>query len=253
MSQHVIITAGASGIGLATARRFLAAGASVAICDVNADAVAQALADHPALFGQAVDIASETGVDAFVRDVVTAFGGVDTLVNNAGIAGACAPLEEIATHHWVRSFEVNVHGAFYFMRAVTPLMKAAGSGAIVNISTGSVFTLPVGRADYVASKWAIEGLTRAAAKELGPSGIRVNAIRPGFVNSARMKGILSAKAEAEGTTLEALEQTFLDFISMRTKVEPEEIGDMAVFLASDAARHVTGQLLSVDGNIEWEA
>lgn len=253
MSQRVIITAGASGIGLATARRFLASGAQVAICDVNADAVRQAQTQHHELYGEAIDISSEGAVDSFVGNVRKAFGGIDTLVNNAGIAGACASIEDTPTEHWVRSFDVNVHGAFYFMRALVPVMKAQGGGTIINISTGSVFTLPVGRADYVASKWAIEGLTRAAAKELGPAGIRVNAIRPGFVNSARMKGILTAKAEAEGTTLEALEQTFLDFISMRTKVEPEEIGDMAVFLASDAARHVTGQLLSVDGNIEWEA
>ncbi|SEJ95145.1 NAD(P)-dependent dehydrogenase, short-chain alcohol dehydrogenase family [Sphingobium sp. AP50] len=253
MSHRVIITAGASGIGLATARRFLASGAQVAVCDVNADAVRQAQEQHPELYGEAFDISSEEAVEHFVRNVRDAFGGIDTLVNNAGIAGACADIEDIPTEHWVRSFDVNVHGAFYFMRALVPVMKAQGGGAIINISTGSVFTLPVGRADYVASKWAIEGLTRAAAKELGPEGIRVNAIRPGFVNSARMKGILTAKAEVEGTTLEALEKTFLDFISMRTKVEPEEIGDMAVFLASDAARHVTGQLLSVDGNIEWEA
>lgn len=253
MSRRVIITAGASGIGLATARRFLAAGAQVAICDVDPQAVANAMAAHPALFGRVVDIASESAVDGFVGEVVGAFGGVDTLVNNAGIAGACAPIEAISAESWIRSFEVNVHGAFYMMRAVVPLMKGQGGGAIVNISTGSVFTLPAGRADYVASKWAIEGLTRTAAKELGPDGIRVNAIRPGFVNSDRMKNILTAKANADGTTLEALEKTFLDFISMRTKVEPEEIGDMAVFLASDAALHVTGQLLSVDGNIEWEA
>lgn len=253
MTRRVIVTAGASGIGLAIARRFLATGARVAICDVDERAVAKAVSDHPSLFARVVDIASESAVAGFVDDVVPALEGIDTLVNNAGIAGACAPLEEISSSHWTRSFEVNVHGAFYMMRAVVPPMKAAGGGAIVNISTGSVFTLPAGRADYVASKWAVEGLTRAAAKELGPHGIRVNAIRPGFVDSDRMKGILTAKAQAEGTTLEALEKHFLDFISMRTKVQPEEIGDMAVFLASDAARHVTGQLLGVDGNIEWEA
>lgn len=250
---RVIVTAGASGIGLATARQFLASGARVAICDVNPAAVEEAARGNPALFARCVDVSSEVAVQAFVETVSTEFGGIDALVNNAGIAGACREIESIDAEAWSRSFDVNVHGAFYFIKAVVPNMKAKGSGAIINISTGSVHTLPAGRADYIASKWAIEGLTRAAARELGPAGIRVNAIRPGYVNSDRMKNILTAKAEAEGSTLEALEQTFLDYISMRTKVEPAEIGDMAVFLASGAARHVTGQLLSVDGNIEWEA
>ncbi|PKP69853.1 MAG: NAD(P)-dependent oxidoreductase [Alphaproteobacteria bacterium HGW-Alphaproteobacteria-5] len=252
-AMRVVVTAGASGIGLAIARRFLAARARVAICDVDGSAIEKAQRLEPALFARRVDVSSEAAVRDFVADVTAAFGGIDALVNNAGIAGACRAIEAIEAEHWIRSFDVNVHGAFYFMKAVVPAMKGQGAGAIINISTGSVFTLPTGRADYIASKWAVEGLTRAAARELGPAGIRVNAIRPGYVNSDRMKTILTAKAKEEGGTLEALEQAFLDYISMRTKVEPEEIGDMALFLASDAARHVTGQLLSVDGNIEWEA
>lgn len=251
--QRVIVTAGASGIGLGIARRFMAAGALVFICDVSQQAVARALADYPKLFGAAADVAREDHCRDIVDEARAEMGGVDVLVNNAGIAGACAAIEDIEARDWIRSFDVNVHGAFYMMKAVTPGMKAQGSGSIVNISTGSVFTLPAGRADYVASKWAIEGLTRTAAKELGPSGIRVNAVRPGFVNSERMRDILSAKAEEAGTTLAQEEQVFLDYISMRTKVEPDEIGNMAVFLASEAAMHVTGQMISVDGNIEWEA
>jgi len=253
MVQRVIVTAAGSGIGLAIAQRFLAAGARVAICDQDQAAVNRVLDQHPSILGAVLDVSSEAAVRAFVDDVKKAFSGVDVLVNNAGIAGACAEIERISAEHWIRSFNVNVHGSFYFLKAVVPGMKAQGGGAIINISTGSVFTLPAGRADYIASKWALEGLTRGAARELGPHAIRVNAIRPGFVNSARMRGILTVKAKADGRTLEQVEREFLDFISMRTKVEPEEIGDTAVFLASDAARHVTGQLFSVDGNIEWEA
>lgn len=145
-----------------------------------------------------------------MAEVVRLHGRVDVLVNNAGIAGACAPIADISAADWIRSFDVNVHGVFFMLRAVLPDMTARGTGAIINISTGSVFTLPAGRADYVASKWALEGLTRAAAKELGPLGIRVNAIRPGFVDSARMRSILGQKAKAEDTTMEALEQRFLD-------------------------------------------
>jgi len=252
-AQRVVVTAAGSGIGLSITQRFLAAGARVAICDQDAAAVDRAVAENPSILGRSMDVSSEEAVKAFVAEVTTQFGGVDVLVNNAGIAGACTEIEGISADHWIRSFNVNVHGSFYFLKAVVPGMKAQGGGAVINISTGSVFTLPAGRADYIASKWAVEGLTRAAARELGPSAIRVNAIRPGFVNSARMRGILSAKAKADGRSLEEVERVFLDFISMRTKVEPEEIGDTAVFLASDAARHITGQLFSVDGNIEWEA
>jgi NAD(P)-dependent dehydrogenase (short-subunit alcohol dehydrogenase family) len=250
--SRVIVTAGASGIGRAIVGRFRAAGARVAVCDVDARLLSQLAAADPEIFTKVVDVADEGAVQDFVGEVKRAFGGVDALINNAGVAGACAMFGAIDAAAWRRCFDVNVNGAFYAMKAVEPLMRAQNAGAIVNISTGSVFTLPAGRADYIASKWALEGLTRAAARELGPAGIRVNAIRPGFVDSDRMRGILAAKALAEGTSPEDLTATFLKYISMRAKVQPEEIGDMAVFLTSSAARHVTGQLVSVDGNIEWE-
>lgn len=253
MSAHrVIITAGASGIGRATVGRFRATGARVAVCDVDAGLLSQLVAADPEILIKVVDVADEEAVQNFVTEVKETFGGVDALVNNAGVAGACAAFAAIDGEAWRRSFDVNVNGAFYMMKAVEPVMRAQGAGAIVNISTGSVFTLPAGRADYIASKWALEGLTRATARELGPAGIRVNAIRPGFVDSDRMRGILAAKATAEGISADELTATFLKYISMRAKVQPEEIGDMAVFLTSSAARHVTGQLVSVDGNIEWE-
>lgn len=252
-AQRVIVTAAGSGIGLAIAERFLAAGAQIAICDQDPTAVDRVASRHPAILARVLDVSSELAVRLFVDEVVKRYSGVDVLVNNAGIAGACAEIPGISADQWIRSFAVNVHGSFYCLKAVVPGMKAQGGGAIINISTGSVFTLPAGRADYIASKWALEGLTRAAARELGPFAIRVNAIRPGFVNSERMRGILTAKANADGRSLADVERQFLDFISMRTKVEPGEIGDTAVFLASDAARNITGQLFSVDGNIEWEA
>lgn len=251
-AQRVIVTAGASGIGLAIARKFVASGAAVAICDVDTTGFESLVGEMPGLLTAKVDVSSSEQVNAFIAQVNKTFGGIDVLLNNAGIAGPTASIEDIGDDDWTRSFDVNIHGAFFMLRAVIPQMKAQQSGAIVNISTGSVFTLPLQRSPYIASKWAIEGLTRAAARELGPSNIRVNAIRPGFVDSDRMRIILGRMAEQSNTTVEALEQKFFEFISMRTKIQPEEIGDMAMFLASTAARHVTGQLISVDGNVEWE-
>lgn len=251
-AQRVIITAGASGIGLAIARKFISQAARVAICDVDAARLQDLAAEMPDLITALVDVSNPAQVNDFVVEVKDAFGGIDVLVNNAGIAGPTAAIEDIADGDWTRSFDVNIHGAFYMLRAVTPVMKAQGGGAVINISTGSVFTLPLNRSPYIASKWAVEGLTRAAARELGPSNIRVNAIRPGFVDSDRMRMILGGMADQAQTTVEALEARFFDFISMRTKIQPEEIADMALFLASPAAKHVTGQLIAVDGNVEWE-
>lgn len=249
---RVIVTAGASGIGLAIAEGFLAEGAQVAICDIDADRLVPLAAAHPGLAGAPVDVCDPAAVQSFVDHVRDLFGGVDVLVNNAGIAGEIGPIAGLSDQGWRASFDVNVHGAFFMIRAVAPLMKAQGGGAIINISTGSVTTLPLNRAPYIASKWALEGLTKAAARELGPDNIRVNAIRPGFVDSARMRGILGDIAQQRGVPLTSVEAEALRYISMRSKVQPAEIADMALFLASTGARHVTGQLLSVDGNVEWE-
>lgn len=250
--QRVIVTAGASGIGLAIAKKFRLNGARVAICDVDAAKLQTLAMDMPDLMTAKVDVSNSSQVSQFISEVEASFGGIDVLVNNAGIAGPSAAIEDIEDDDWKQCFDVNIHGAFFMLRAVTPMMKAQKSGAIVNISTGSVFTLPLKRSPYIASKWAIEGLTRAAARELGPFNVRVNAIRPGFVDSERMNMILGRMAEQSQTTVEALEHKFFEFISMRTKIQPEEIGDMALFLASDCAKHITGQLIAVDGNVEWE-
>ncbi len=251
--QRVLVTAAAAGIGRAIVESFRAAGALVAAGDADRDGVDRLRSEAPDLaLGFALDVAEPAQCAAFVKAAVAELGGVDVLVNNAGVAGARASLAEIRPEDWRRSFAVNVDGAFYMIKSVAPLMRREGGGTIVNVSTSSVTTLPADRADYIASKWALEGLTRAAARELGPDGIRVNAIRPGFVDSDRMRGIIADKAAAEGLTTEAVERDLLRFISMRSKVTPREIGDMVVFLASDVAARVTGQLLAVDGGVEWE-
>ncbi|TQV78717.1 SDR family oxidoreductase [Exilibacterium tricleocarpae] len=250
--QNVLVTAGASGIGYATVKRFLEAGARVAVCDIDQQKLDEVKGLHPQVITALVDVGNSQAIRAFVGDVVENLGGIDVVVNNAGIAGPTAAIEDIADDEWLPSFSVNIHSVFYMLREVVPLMKARGGGAIINISTGSTFTVPLNRSPYIASKWAVEGLTRAAARELGPANIRVNAIRPGIVDGERMRRVLTKIAVAQGTTVEALEAEALGYISMRTKIQPEEIGDMAVFLASAKAAHISGQMISVDGNMEWE-
>jgi NAD(P)-dependent dehydrogenase (short-subunit alcohol dehydrogenase family) len=247
-AKHVLITAGAAGIGLAIAEVFLGQGYRVSICDVDNSALDKAVAKLEGLSISHCDVADADAVDA----MIAALGPVDVLVNNAGVAGPVGGIETNDPEDWARCFAVNVHGAFHTIRAVTPAMRAAGGGCIINISTASTVTGLPGRSAYVASKYALEGLTKNAARELGPANIRVNAIRPGFMDTDRMRGIMARIARERDLPVAAVESEALGFISMRTKIQTHEIGDMAAFLASDAAKHVTGQIISVDGNAEWE-
>lgn len=250
--QRVIVTAAASGIGRGIAEAFLEAGARVFVCDIDPVAMDRARQELPGLEGMPADVSISGDVNRLVAAVMAKWGGIDAVINNAGVAGPIGPIETLSDNEWTRTFDVNVHGAFYLIRAVAPMMKAQRNGAIINISTGSTVTGMVNRAPYVASKWALEGLTRNCARELGPHDIRVNAIRPGLVNSQRMHRIMERQAKEENITIAEVEANALKFISMRAKVEPREIGDMAVFLASDRARHVSGQIIGVCGNSEWE-
>jgi len=248
-----LVTAGASGIGLAIADRLVARGARVGICDVDANALADVeRSRRAAIWGRHADVADAQAAAAFVQASCEELGRIDILVNNAGIAGPAGPIETLDPADWARCFAVNVQGAFHMIGAVVPHLRRAGGGTIVNISTASAVTGLPGRSAYVASKWAIEGLTRNAARELGPDNIRVNALRPGFMDTPRMDDLMRRAADARGIDVADVEADALRFISMRTKIAPSEVGDMAAFLASDAARHVTGQIIGVCGNAEWE-
>ena len=252
MAENVLVTGGADSVGRVIAEAFAARGDKVHICDVNASALALTLAANVAMRGTLANV----GDRAEVADVFEAarawMGEVTVLVNNVGIGGPRANIEDIDIAQWQETLDVNVNGMLYCMQQAIPAMKARRHGAIINFSTGSTRTRPPMRTAYVVSKYAVEGLTLNAARELGPHNIRCNAILPGAINNVRMKKIVSDKAAALGQPLEAVTQEFLKYISMRTMVEPAEIADMVLFLASDGARKVTGELISVSGNVEWE-
>ena len=250
--RGVVVTGGASGIGRVIARRFAEHGYRVHIFDIDEAAVDLALAEDPAFSGTVGDVARADDVARGMLDAVDRMGRVDVLVNDAGIAGPRLPVEEMPDDEWDRTMRVNLYGPFLWIKQVVPGMKARREGSIVNISTGSVRTLPLNRSVYNVSKWGVEGLTKTVARELGPWNVRVNAIQPGMVNNERMRGIVQGIADQEGRTAAEVEADFLQFISMRCKVEPEDIADMAVFLSSEGARRVTGQVIAVDGHIEWE-
>lgn len=250
--QRVIVTAGGSGIGRAIAERFLASDARVHICDVAPDTLEAAIADHDNLRGTVADVGVPADVERVVAEATGWMGGVDVLVNNAGIGGPRAAIEDISYEDWDRTITVNLNGMFYCIKNVAPLMKAQKSGCIVNISTASAkVALPL-RSPYVASKVGVLGLTHTVAREYGPFGIRCNSILPGLIDNERGRNILANHAKEKGVSFEEAEADFLEFISLRAWIDPTEVGDLAVFLASPAGRHITGQDIGMDGNVEWE-
>jgi NAD(P)-dependent dehydrogenase (short-subunit alcohol dehydrogenase family) len=248
--KRVLVTAGGAGIGRAIAAAFLSSGARVWICDTDAHALAATRDVYPNLGGSRTDIADEVAVDAMFGAIEQAFGGLDILVNNAGTAGPTGPIEALDPAEWRRCVAVNLDGAFLCARRAVPLLKTAGGGAIVNISsTAGLMGYPL-RTPYASAKWAVIGLTRSLAIELGSFRIRVNAICPGSVEGARMARVLKAEAAARGVSEEEVREAYVRTTSMRSFVRAEDIAAMALFLCSDLGASISGQAIAVDGNTE---
>jgi NAD(P)-dependent dehydrogenase (short-subunit alcohol dehydrogenase family) len=248
---RVLVTAGATGIGRAFAETFADAGARVYTCDVDGDALAAFRAARPGIGGMVADVAVPAQVDAMFDAAAAHLGGLDVLINNAGIAGPTAAVENISVADWDRTIAVDLNGMFYCTRRAVPLLKSAGGGSIINLSSvaGRLgFRL---RTPYSAAKWAVVGFTKSLAIELGPSNIRVNAIQPGIVQGARMDRVIKAKSAALGRTEEEFEQELLSAVSLRKMVTAQDIANMALFLATPAGEHISGQALSVCGNVEY--
>jgi len=249
---RVIVTAGGAGIGRRIATRFHEHGAHVFVCDVSEPALAELRGIEPNIGTMLADVGDAAAVGRLFDTALPALGGLDVLVNNAGISGPTAAAEDVTPADWDRTLAVNINGQFYCARLAIPVMKRAGGGSIVNISSTSGKTgLPL-RLPYAVSKHAVMGFTETLAREVGPHGIRVNTILPGFMNNERSRRIIKAKSEALGITPDAYLAQGLQFVSLRTMIEEVEIADMALFLCSPAARHVTGQVIGVCGNVEYE-
>ncbi len=252
MEKKVLVTGAGDSVGRLIAEEYLAAGAQVHICDNRVDALKETLQANPGMRGTVTNVGKETDVDTLFNEAFDWMGHVNILVNMVGIAGPSAPTEEISCDQWRETIDVNLNGMFYCVRKVIPQMKKRREGCIVNFSTASTRTCLPNRSPYIVSKYGVEGLTRNLARELGPFNIRCNAILPGGINNERVNIILCRVAESEGKTLEQIKKEAVNFTSMRTLIELEELSKMVLFLTSDAAPHVTGQLIGVDGNLEWE-
>jgi NAD(P)-dependent dehydrogenase (short-subunit alcohol dehydrogenase family) len=244
--MRVLITAGASGIGFAMGDAFAAAGYDVWVTDVDA----AALAECPTTWTtRLVDAANEAQMRGLFEEIASA-GGLDVACANAGIAGPTAQVEDVAWEDWKTCVDITLGAAFLTAKFAAPLLKAAGAGAIIlTSSTAGVFGYP-NRVPYSAAKWGVIGLMKTLAMELGPFGIRANAICPGAVEGPRMDGVLQREAAAKGMTRDAVYDGYASGTSMRTFVRAQDIANMAVFLASNGAARVSGQVICVDGHTE---
>jgi NAD(P)-dependent dehydrogenase (short-subunit alcohol dehydrogenase family) len=248
--RRVVVTAGAAGLGRAMAGAFLAAGDRVAVCDADPGAVAAVRAALPGLRAEVADVTDPAGLGGYLAGVESAWGGADVVIANAGTGGPAGPVEDIALDDWRRCLAVNLDGAFLTCRWAARVLKAQRSGVILLTgSTSGLFGFPW-RTPYVAAKWGIVGLARALASELGPWGVRVNAICPGAVDGPRMERVIAMEAAARGETEEAVRRGFVEGVALRRFVRADEVAALALFLASDGAAAITGQALAVDGHTE---
>jgi NAD(P)-dependent dehydrogenase (short-subunit alcohol dehydrogenase family) len=247
---RVLVTAGGAGIGRVIAAGFRERGARVYLCDVSQAALDEARALFPDVPGDRVDVADPGAVATMFDAVARTFGGLDVLVNNAGIAGPTARVEHVTPEALDETLGVNVASQFHCARHAVPMLKAAGGGSIINLSSiaGRLgFTM---RSPYSASKWAVIGFTKSLAVELGESNIRVNAILPGHVDSDRFRRVVRAKAEALGIDFEEMRRQYLDVVSLKRNVAAEDIANMALYLASPFGASITGQAISVCGDVQ---
>ena len=244
-NKRVFISAGADGMGRSTALAMLDIGAKVFTCDINQEMLNSLPAE---IVSYHCDVSNPADVDAMFDDFID--HGLDILVNNAGIGGPTKPIEDVTFDEWRQTMSVGIDSHFYCCRRAVPVFRHQKQGVIINmVSAAGILGYP-NRSPYVAAKWAVSGLTKTLAMELGPDNIRVNGIVPGNVNGDRLDRVVEAHAQAEGLETEAVRHLYAIGTSMQCYVDPEEISNLICFLCSDFGKHISGQIIGVDGYTE---
>ena len=248
MPQRVLITAGAAGIGREFARAFAASGAKVFVCDIDEQALAAIAKEIPGLIARRCDMAVRADIERMVPDAVAALGGLDVLINNAGIAGLTLPVDQMPPDSWDKVVAVNLTAMFDVTRLAIPHLKQSKAGVIINMSSMAGRFGFKNRSPYAATKWGVIGFTKTLAVELGEWGIRANAIAPGAVAGDRIERVFAGRAQIGGKTVDEVRAEAMANQSIKAMIEPKDIAQLAVFLASDAAKAISGQVLPIDND-----
>jgi NAD(P)-dependent dehydrogenase (short-subunit alcohol dehydrogenase family) len=248
--SRVLVTAGANGIGLAIARRFVAEGAKVHTCDVDPTALSALAASDPAITATLCDVSDRSAVDKLFAEALEGLGGLDVLVNNAGIAGPTSRIEEMHPEDWDRCVAICLTGQFNCTRLAVPHLRNSENASIVNISSAAGRLGFAMRSPYAAAKWGVIGLTKSLSIELGPDNIRVNAILPGLVAGDRQRRVLEAKAQQRGISYAEMERTAISYTSIKDYVTPEQIADHILFMCSPRGSTISGQAISICGDTQ---
>jgi len=250
-NKKIIISAGASGIGWATAKIFLSKGASVYLCDIDKkkiNKIKKHSLNNKRLFIYECDASEEYDVENFFNKIRKKTKKIDALINNVGVAGPTGTIEKMNSEDWERTLKVNVISHFYYTKLAIPMLKKNRGGSIINVSSGAgIMGFPL-RSPYAASKWAVVGMTKTLAMELGKFKIRVNAICPGTIKGNRMVRVIKDKANFLKISKKKIEKEFVSMASMNSWIYEEDIGKMCSFLISEDAERISGQVIGVDGN-----
>lgn len=248
---RVLVTAGASGIGAVIASAFAETGASIHICDIDAAALAASQKSFPSYKATRANVADEEQVAAMFDEQREQFGGLDVLINCAGIAGPTAGIDLIEKHDWNRTIDVNLNGQYRCLHHAVPMLRESRFANVICISSVAGRLGYPWRTPYAASKWAIVGIVKSLAIELGADDIRVNAVLPGLVEGPRIDGVISARASLEGVDETAMREEYLKKISLHRMVTADDVALTCLFLCSPAGRNISGQAIGVDGNVEY--
>jgi NAD(P)-dependent dehydrogenase (short-subunit alcohol dehydrogenase family) len=250
MQQRVLITAGAGGIGREIARAFAANGAKVFVCDIDAEGLETLAQEIEDLTTTLCDVSKREDIERMVTSAIESLGGLDVLVNNVGISGPTTPVDKMDPDDWDKVVQVNLNGTFNVTRLAIPHLKKSPAGVIIIISSAAGRFGYANRSPYSTTKWGLIGFTKTLSIELGEYGIRANAILPGAVEGPRLQRVFEGRAKVSGQSIEEVTNAAMAIQSIKRFVDPRDIAALAVFLASDSAKSISGQLLPIDNDMQ---